>query len=134
METTLENTTPKSGWLHRLVSRLSVTWLTLRVGRALGRAAAHHSVIDRETWKKAMDAELEEAWAREEKLEAEIKHLKGELAYMKLQRDRLLEITWLDGPSEPWESTSQWQEQFNAGWVRRAVAANASNSATPARP
>lgn len=50
----------------------------------------------------------------------EINRLKGELAYMKLQRDRLLEITWLDLPDEPHESTQAWQEQFNKGWVRRA--------------
>jgi hypothetical protein len=51
--------------------------------------------------------------------EAEIKHLKGELAYVKLQRDALLRITWLDLPDEPSESTAKWQELFNEGWVRR---------------
>jgi hypothetical protein len=36
--------------------------------------------------------------------------------------DKLLEITWLDLPDEPSESTAKWQELFNAGWIRRAVA------------
>jgi hypothetical protein len=49
-----------------------------------------------------------------------INRLKEELAYVTLQRDKLLEITWLDGPSEPWESTSKWKEQFDDGWIRRS--------------
>jgi hypothetical protein len=60
------DTTQSSGWLQRLVSRLSLTWIALRCGRSIGRAAAHYEEISRESWKKAMDEELEESWAREE--------------------------------------------------------------------
>jgi hypothetical protein len=49
----------------------------------------------------------------------EIASLKCELSYMKLQRDALLDITWLDLPGEPSESTRLWREQFNKGWMRR---------------
>ena len=55
------------------------------------------------------------------KMDADKKGQDGELAYVTLQRDRLLEITWLDLPSEPSESTARWQEIFNDGWERKAV-------------
>lgn len=58
-------------------------------------------------------------------MEAELAYTKGELAYMKLQRDALLEMTWLDLPDEPHESTAQWRAQFNEGWVRRACGGSA---------
>lgn len=44
-----------------------------------------------------------------------------ELAYVKLQRDKLLEITWLDTPDDPHESTKRWAEEFAKGWIRRYV-------------
>lgn len=53
------------------------------------------------------------------KLERQRDAARAELAYMKLQRDRLLEITWLDLPGEPHESTQRWAEEFAKGWVRR---------------
>lgn len=68
-------------------------------------------------------------------LQDQIAELKGQLevaeaardnaklaaAEYKYQRDKLLEITWLDLPGEPHESTCKWREEFNAGWERRAV-------------
>jgi hypothetical protein len=45
----------------------------------------------------------------------------AELAYVTLQRDALLEITWLDLPADPCESTSRWRELFAQGWERRSV-------------
>lgn len=53
-----------------------------------------------------------------------------ELAYVRLQRDKLLEITWLDLPGEPDESTARWRELFEAGWVRRVEAAAEQGGAT----
>lgn len=47
--------------------------------------------------------------------------LKAELAYLKLQRDSLLDMTWLDLPDEPSESTAKWKELFNKGWERREM-------------
>lgn len=44
---------------------------------------------------------------------------RAELAYIRLQRDRLLEVTWLDLPGEPDESTARWREEFEKGWVRK---------------
>lgn len=58
----------------------------------------------------------------EQPVAGSVEWLKAELAYMTLQRDKLLEMTWLDAPGEPWESTTKWREQFEAGWVRRADA------------
>ena len=55
------------------------------------------------------------------KMDAAKKGQDGELAYVTLQRDRLLEITWLDLPAEPHESTARWQEVFSDGWERKAV-------------
>jgi hypothetical protein len=49
----------------------------------------------------------------------QIKKLKSELAYITLQRNKLLEMTWLDLPSEPDESTAKWKEEFEKGWTRR---------------
>lgn len=49
--------------------------------------------------------------------------LLAELAYVRLQRDALLEITWLDLPAEPCESTARWRELFAQGWERRSVLA-----------
>lgn len=46
--------------------------------------------------------------------------LKEKLAYLHLQRDALLEITWLDLPGEPHESTERWKEEFNKRWVGRS--------------
>jgi regulator of replication initiation timing len=54
-------------------------------------------------------------------LRAQLEEARTEMAYLKLQRDRLLEITWLDLPAEPSESTSRWQDLFNEGWERKAV-------------
>lgn len=56
-----------------------------------------------------------------EALEAEKNHLRAELAYVRLQRDALLRITWLDLPDEPHESTARWQEQFEKGWERKCI-------------
>lgn len=56
-----------------------------------------------------------------EKLKTALVEARMELAYMTLQRDALLSITWLDGPGEPIESTQQWREQFTKGWERRAM-------------
>lgn len=42
-----------------------------------------------------------------------------ERAYLKFQRDALLEITWLDLPDEPHESTNRWREEFQKGWARK---------------
>lgn len=58
-------------------------------------------------------------------MEADLAHVKGELAYMKLQRDALLDITWLDLPGEPSESVAEWREQFSSGWQRKAEVAAA---------
>jgi predicted secreted protein len=68
----------------------------------------------------AAERENAEAWRLtcKGKEEAYVK-MEGELAYLKLQRDALLDITWLDLPGEPDESTAKWREQFNKGWVRR---------------
>jgi hypothetical protein len=38
---------------------------------------------------------------------------------LKRQRDALLEMTWLDMPSEPTESIAQWRRLFEEGWERR---------------
>lgn len=48
--------------------------------------------------------------------------LSEENAYLKLQRDRLLEIAWLDLPAEPHESTARWAEEFEKSWIRREPA------------
>lgn len=82
--------------------------------------------IDRDAWRLIATAK-ESAYVA---MEREVAHLKGELAYMKRQRDALLDITWLDLPGEPSESTAKWRELFNAGWVRRAEVANAANEVT----
>jgi len=55
-------------------------------------------------------------------LDAKIAELKCELAYVRLQRDALLDMTWLDMPAEPSESTAEWRRLFAEGWVRRAAA------------
>ncbi len=55
-------------------------------------------------------------------LDAKIAELKCELAYVRLQRDALLDMTWLDLPAEPSESTAEWRRLFAEGWVRRAAA------------
>lgn len=54
-----------------------------------------------------------------EEMATEIAHLKLELADVRFQRDRLLEMTWLDLPAEPCESTVKWKAEFEKGWVRR---------------
>lgn len=56
-------------------------------------------------------------------LEKDLAHYKSECAYLKLQRDALLEITWLDLPDEPSESIAKWKELFAAGWTRKVGAA-----------
>lgn len=38
---------------------------------------------------------------------------------LKRQRDALLEMTWLDLPSEPTETIAQWRKLFEEGWERR---------------
>src|SRR4051812_25288081 len=53
----------------------------------------------------------------------ELRSLRVELAYTRLQRDALLEITWLDSPSEPDESTAKWRERFDKEWARRDTSA-----------
>lgn len=68
-----------------------------------------------EAWRLIAEAK-EKAYLQMEK---DLAYCKSEFAYMKLQRDKLLEITWLDLPDEPNESTRKWQELFNQGWVRR---------------
>jgi hypothetical protein len=57
--------------------------------------------------------------------------LKSELAYVTMQRDALLDITWLDLPGDPDESTSKWREQFSKGWIRRSEIPVSSTSQTP---
>lgn len=49
----------------------------------------------------------------------QIQTLRAELAYVTLQRDALLEMTWLDLPDEPSESVKRWKEQFEKGWERK---------------
>lgn len=49
----------------------------------------------------------------------EIERLKAEEAYLRLQRDSLLEMTWMDLPDEPSESTARWKEEFEKGWARK---------------
>lgn len=51
--------------------------------------------------------------------EALANKLKAELAYVRLQRDALLEMTWLDLPSEPCESIAMWRKLFEEGWERK---------------
>lgn len=63
-----------------------------------------------------------------------VDHIKEELAYVKLQRDALLDITWLDLPADPCESTARWRELFNAGWVRRAETASDPKGAPSVSP
>lgn len=55
-----------------------------------------------------------------EALEKQRSAAKLDAADYKLQRDALLEMTWLDLPSEPTESTQKWREMFAAGWERKA--------------
>lgn len=59
-------------------------------------------------------------------LETELQNLKYEFARVKFQRDALLEMTWLDLPGNGAEEecTTEWREQFEAGWERRAGAEN----------
>lgn len=56
------------------------------------------------------------------RLEKLLARANEEMAYLRLQRDALLEMTWLDLPSEPNESTKRWREQFEAGWTRKDAA------------
>lgn len=42
-----------------------------------------------------------------------------ENAELRLQRDFLLELTWLDLPGDPTESTAKWRAEFEKGWTRR---------------
>ena len=51
--------------------------------------------------------------------DTDIVTLKTEMAYTILQRDALLEMTWLDLPGEFDESISQWKKEFEKGWERR---------------
>lgn len=53
---------------------------------------------------------------------AELVKTKAELAYVRLQRDALLEMTWLDLPSEPTESIAKWRMEFEKGWERKEIA------------
>lgn len=53
------------------------------------------------------------------KLEQQVRTLKMERADLKFQRDALLEMTWLDLPAEPHESTAKWKAEFEKGWVRK---------------
>lgn len=52
-------------------------------------------------------------------LETQLNKIKAEFAYVRLQRDALLEIAWLDLPSEPSESIAKWREEFEKGWERK---------------
>lgn len=54
-------------------------------------------------------------------LRRELAKANEELAYVRLQRDALLEMTWLDLPTEPSESTARWREEFARGWERKSV-------------
>lgn len=54
------------------------------------------------------------------KMARDIVSLKMELADVKLQRNALLEMTWLDLPSEPIESTAKWRAEFEKGWERKS--------------
>lgn len=44
---------------------------------------------------------------------------KEKCAYATYERDKLLELTWLDLPGEPSESTKAWAAEFEKGWVRK---------------
>lgn len=68
----------------------------------------------------AVENKAETLTAESAALREEVNKIKAEEAYVRLQRDALLEITWLDGPAEPWESTNRWREVFEEGWTRKA--------------
>lgn len=73
-----------------------------------------------------------ETWHQERlNWQVQLDHLRAELAYVKLQRDALLEITWLDLPDEPTESIAKWRELFGKGWVRREL--HDDNSTAPTK-
>jgi hypothetical protein len=57
----------------------------------------------------------------QESLKKQLLESKAEEAYLRLQRDALLEITWLDLPDDPSESTAKWKELFARGWERREL-------------
>ena len=49
-----------------------------------------------------------------------LKRIKYELACVKLQRDALLDMTWLDQPGDDdEESTKEWRRLFDEGWERK---------------
>ena len=51
---------------------------------------------------------------------SQLKRLKYELACVKLQRDALLDMTWLDQPGDDdEESTEELRRLFNEGWERK---------------
>lgn len=52
--------------------------------------------------------------------EDDIKILKMQAADLRFQRDALLEMTWLDLPAEPSESTHLWRKLFAEGWERKS--------------
>lgn len=84
-------------------------------------AAVAQQKTDAEAWRLVAKSK-EGAYVT---MEADLAHVKGELAYMKLQRDALLDITWLDLPGEPSESIAKWREQFSSGWQRKVEVAAA---------
>lgn len=62
---------------------------------------------------------LDIAEVDEQATKSELNALKMEVADLRLQRDALLEMTWLDLPNDPRESTQRWKEEFAKGWERK---------------
>ena len=57
---------------------------------------------------------------------SQLKRLKYELACVKLQRDALLDMTWLDQPGDDdEESTEELRRLFDEGWKRKLSQQNA---------
>lgn len=75
---------------------------------------------------RTLRAERDQANDAHEQMEMMANQISLELAAMKRQRDALLEMTWLDLPSEPQESIAEWRKLFEAGWERKGD--------TPLRP
>jgi hypothetical protein len=54
---------------------------------------------------------VEKLQARIDEITSAVKSSKMDFADVKFQRDALLEMTWLDLPGEPYESTEGWERR-----------------------